>query len=72
MLPSQEIFSPGQNVVKTRLDFFLLSAQECNIPNQSVLEKKLTMTIIATEDQIIFLLGNAIKLFNFKAGLYAM
>ena len=53
MLPSQEIFSPGQNVVKTKLDFFLLSAQECNIPNQSMLEKKLAIDYYNQRKNII-------------------
>lgn len=30
------------------------------------------MTIITTKEQIIFLLGNAVKLLNLKVGLYAM
>ena len=69
MLPSQEIFSPGQNVVRTRLDFFLLSAQECSIPNQSVLEKKSANDYHKLQPKnIIFLLGNAINPLILKAG----
>lgn len=30
------------------------------------------MTIITTKEQILFLLGNAVKLLNLKVGLYAM